>query len=707
MPTVIPSLPQSDTPEQLAQREFQLSIAGTAYNYMHTYMPGVGLSANLPPEEEFNFEYKMKLIPIVVTMMANLLSVLDDLLDKEFESNKTESIFNRIRNATEELFDFDDDSFKEDLDAIKDIYESVKELPSAIGLEWSHVPAKLKQIIHGLKDLQEEVKKDGPTAILKSTLFELLSSNDNRDPLQAESLRDYQALFTRIPLPQMITIEQQDWMKDDGQLPCMQDWFFGYLQIAGFNTTNLRGVKQLPHQNTEVVKLSALLEKFPITDAILQTETGNPNLTLVGAADEDRLYVVDYAALEGATCTPVHNEMRYLAAPIALFYLNPESPEGYPSVEGGVLQPIAIQLLQEPDPVKAPIFTPTDAANANDGNGYKWTIAKYFVNVSCAIQHESIAHLGDCHLEIDPIVVASNRNLAENHPLMVLLKPHFRFTININQSALHSLIIPGGVVATNVGPKIQDTWALVAEAHKNYQFDHNNPEQLFQRRGVDKIPAFPFRDDTKLLWNATKTWVSDYIDIYYPNDDAVLSDNELQNWVNEMLDPAYAGFKGMNGFETTNNEDKPYQLRSKDYLKQVIAQIIYIAGPQHASVNFAQYPLMSFMPSVAGTIYKPAPDKTTQINTEKESIAWYPPLDISCYTYLFEYLLSGLQYDTFGHYDEDQETPYFSDTRVKAPLLKFQASLNDIQKEITQRNDNRPMPYPFQLPEKIPNSISI
>ncbi len=32
-------------------------------------------------------------------------------------------------------------------------------------------------------------------------------------------------------------------MPKDGKA-CEQDWFFGYLQLAGFNTTNLRRVVQ-------------------------------------------------------------------------------------------------------------------------------------------------------------------------------------------------------------------------------------------------------------------------------------------------------------------------------------------------------------------------------------------------------------------------------------------------------------------------------
>ena len=77
------------------------------------------------------------------------------------------------------------------------------------------------------------------------------------------------------------------------------------------------------------------------------------------------------------------------------------------------------------------------------------------------------------------------------------------------------------------------------------------------------------------------------------------------------------------------------------------------------------------------------------------------------YTFLFEYLLSGVQYDVFGHYSEDPKIPYFRDMRLAEPLAEFQESLADVELTIRRRNRRRPMEYPFQLPSQIPNSISI
>ena len=707
MSTTIPTLPQHDTSENQAQRKFQLSLAHTTYNYMTSYMEGVPLSADLPEQEKFSTAYEIKLLPVFKSMASNLIAVTERLFKKQIRDDLSFKRMGELKAAINELSDgINIRHLDDEVKAIKSIFSVMSDLPDAFE-NISHLPQDLAKALSGLKELAEETAKKGPTEILKNTMFNILSTEDGRDYLQAESIEDYEALFETISLPEMLTIPQQDWMQGDDK-PCMQDWFFGYLQIAGFNTTNLRGVRIEKPEGTEIVELDALLAKMPLTDQMLQLETGNTSLTLQHAAEQKRLFVVDYSVLDGARTTPVHGEERYLSAPIAVFYLNPEAPEGYPPAgEAGVMQPIAIQLEQQYDPVTAPIFTPTDAADADDSNHLKWRIAKYFVNVACAIQHESIAHLGDCHLTLDPMVVATNRKLSENHPLMVLLKPHFRFTININNSALHSLIIPGGVVATNVGPKIEDTWELVREAHLAWQFDDNNPDVIFDIRGVADIPDFPFRDDTQLLWQAVNKWVSAYVNLYYPTTADLLDDYELQAWINEMVSPNYAKVAGMRGLKETGNAKQPYVIDDVNYLIKVISQIIYIAGPQHASVNYAQYPLMSYMPSVAGTIYQPAPGKETQIANEQDCLAWYPPLDVSMYTFLFEYLLSGVQYDTFGHYSEDPKIPYFKDTRLSLALSEFQEELADIEITIRRRNRQRPMEYPFQLPSQIPNSISI
>ena len=702
----LPTLPQQMNSEQREQREFQLTLARTNYNFMHSYLEPVPMSADLPDGEKFSLDFEAKVVAVFIPLAENFQKAVLALLKRELDSDLPDAAFKQVHDSFEKLAgEFSLLHPERDAKDLHAFLESLAALPKAMeGLV--NLPKDLEKMATGLATIFKQFIDTGPTAFLKSTLYDMLSEDQGRDYLQAQSFDDYQTLFASLSLPQALQIEQQPWMPT-GQKPCEQDWFFGYLQIAGFNTTNLRGVMLEPAANSKATVLSELQKKFPVSDAILQGVTGDHSITLSDAVRHNRLYVCDYASFDGVPSDVVNGEQRYLSAPIALFYWNPTPPAGYPPGTDGVLQPIAIQLTQVFDAENAPIFTPNDCAGANDGNGLKWRIAKYFVNVCCAIQHETIAHLGDCHLTIEPMVVAAHRQLADQHPVLQLLIPHFRFTININDDAIHSLIIPGGVVATNVGPAIASTRKLLSDAHVAWRWDENNPDNLFRLRGVDKLPVFPFRDDTRLLWEATQKYVGDYLRTYYRDDQDVRDDNELQGWVHEMTSPLYAGFKGLGGLSAGKDPARPLVLESLDYLIQMVAQIIYIAGPQHASVNYAQYPLMSYVPSVGGTIYREPPTRKTELKTVQDCLPWYPPLDVALYGLSFEFLLSSVQYDTFGHYEANPRTPYFTDPRVQSLMADFHDQLALIEIEIRKRNQTRPMPYPFQLPSHIPNSISI
>ena len=139
----------------------------------------------------------------------------------------------------------------------------------------------------------------------------------------------------------------------------------------------------------------------------------------------------------------------------------------------------------------------------------------------------------------------------------------------------------------------------------------------------------------------------------------------------------------------------------------MVSLILYTAGPRHASVNYAQYPLMSYVPSVGGSLYQPSPTRSSVLESEQDIVAWFPPLDIALYGATFEFLLTAVQYDTFGRFEHNPRDPYYTDRRVQPIVADLQDALALIEIEIRKRNETRPIPYPFQLPSQIPNSISI
>ena len=661
----MPTLPdKAATPpsEEQKARALQLSLARTAYNYVRSYpnLDAVPMCAGVPPGEEFSAAYNA----LVAQTSAEIA--------ENFAVNARRFVGKEIAAA---------------------MHAGRLGFPDVVRLE-----RDVEKLVEGILATAAEAVQEGPTAILKSTLFDLVPS----DQLQATDESDYESLRVTLPTPQMMAIEEKDWMRGKDRR-CQQDWFFGYLQLAGFNTTNLRRVDLEKVAGSKALVWSELTKKMEIDDTVtVLSQGGTTTISLVAKITEGKIYACDYAALIGdgeleLKESELHGMKRYLPSPIALFYWNESPPEGYPRAYGksqsGVLQPIAIQLGQTKD---SAIFSPNDAFGANVSHQMKWKIAKYFVNVACAIQHESVAHLGDCHLIMEAVAVATHRQLAKEHPLFCLLEPHLRFTISINDGAAHNLIVPGGVVAANVGANIAWTLQMVNEARIAWRWGENSPDEIFSLRGVDKLAAYPFRDDTLLLWQAIKDFVTEYVGIYYTDDDAVSTDPELKAWVDELGSAQYGNLPGF-----------PTALKTKPQLVEVLAQMIYTAGPLHASVNYGQYPFAGFAPSVAAAVYKAAPKRDDRIDTETEYLNWLPPLDVALYTLSFVYLLSSIQFDALGHYASNPQYPHFAHRPAQKALEAFQAALAQAEITIHQRNLERPIPYLFQLPSRVPNSISI
>ena len=86
------------------------------------------------------------------------------------------------------------------------------------------------------------------------------------------------------------------------------------------------------------------------------------------------------------------------------------------------------------------------------------------------------------HAVVEPFVIASNRQLSRMHPILKLLKPHFRYTLAINASARQLLINAGGIIENTFtsGPF---SLAISSAAYKSsWRFDHESlPMDLLKR----------------------------------------------------------------------------------------------------------------------------------------------------------------------------------------------------------------------------------
>jgi arachidonate 15-lipoxygenase len=477
-------------------------------------------------------------------------------------------------------------------------------------------------------------------------------------------LEDYAAVFPVLPLP-------------DVAKTFRNDATFAQQRLSGVNPMELTNVLALNYN---------LTQKLAITDDIFQAvlrnvyAKGYVRETLKSAIKNGNLFVTDYALLDSDIVTAENN--RFLTAPIALYYADNSRRESR-------LIPIAIQLGQVPG--VSLLCTPMD--------GVDWTLAKLITQMADFYVHELVRHLGQTHLVLEPIALATVRELAARHPINILLKPHFEFTMAINAVGDQVLINPGGYIDIILGGTLESSLNLANQGVAQVFNNFNNfalPTNLRQR-GVDERSAlrnFPYRDDGLLIWQALEEYVSQYVGIYYKSNQDIREDFELQNWIKALQKPI-----GEQGFGVVS---LPQRLRNRDQLIDLLTQIIFTAGPQHSAIGWLQYQYMAFIPNMPGAIYQPIP-ASKGIIREENLTSFLPGVEA---TFVQTNLMAAIGTKQYPKAFTDFGVNSFQDPRAIEVLKRLQIRLQSLEKLIEQRNKRRKECYPGFLPSRMSNSTS-
>lgn len=468
------------------------------------------------------------------------------------------------------------------------------------------------------------------------------------------SIADYRGLFTTLPVP---------WVAQS----YADDATFAWLRVAGFNPL-------------VIARADGKDPAFPVTDAMLAAATGEAGDTLAAAVKEDRLYVADYRALAEVQNGNFPDGSKYGFAPKALFAL----PRGQGARR---LRPVAIQCGQ--DPRSYPIFTP--------GDGDAWLKAKTVVECADGNYHELISHLARTHLVIEPIVVATHRRLKDGHAVSQLIRPHFEGTLSINDAAQRTLITAGHQVDQVMAGTIDASRTVAVQGLLSYRFNEAFLPASLEARGVTSPDLdYPYRDDAQLVWKAVERWVTAYVENFYASDEAVRSDNDLQAWGAEIVAEDGGRLRGFGAGGTGRIPDRAYLINA-------LTMIIFTAGAQHAAVNFAQAQIMTYVPAAPGAAYRAAPLSLADAKLSPY-LDLLPPLDMAMTQVEFLSLLGGVYYTKLGDYGP---TAWLLHPAVRKALDRFQGELSGIGQEIAARNEKRYGPYPFLIPDQIPQSINI
>ncbi|KAM8860360.1 polyunsaturated fatty acid 5-lipoxygenase [Spinachia spinachia] len=446
-----------------------------------------------------------------------------------------------------------------------------------------------------------------------------------------------------------------------------EDFMFGYQFLNGCNPVVIQKCTKLP-------------EKFPVTNEMVSVSLER-GLTLEQEIEAGNVYIVDYEVLEDIrpNCTDPCT-LQYLAAPICLIYKN---------IENKIL-PIAIQLGQTPGK-NNPIFLPTDAQ-------YDWLLAKIWVRSSDFHHHQTITHLLRTHLMTEVFAVAMYRQLPAVHPVYKLLIPHIRFTMAINTKAREQLICECGLFdkanATGGGGHVQ----MIQKTMKSLTFRSLCFPDMIKARAVDdkeELPTYFYRDDGYQVWEATKSFVSDVVHIYYTSDETLQKDEEIQAFVKDVCS------FGMQDFDQC---EFPKSLNSREALIEYLTVIVFTASAQHAAVNFGQYDWYSWIPNAPSTMRRPPPTQKglANVNVVIESL---PDRGRSSWHLGAVWALSQYQEGELylGMYPDE----HFIEKPVKAAMEKFRKQLAEISGSIKRRNEGKKLPYYNMSPDQIPNSVAV
>ncbi|KAF5911795.1 hypothetical protein HPG69_015773 [Diceros bicornis minor] len=448
------------------------------------------------------------------------------------------------------------------------------------------------------------------------------------------------------------------------------DEFFGYQFLNGANPMLLRRSTSLPSR----LVLPKGMEEL---QAQLEKELQNGSL-----------FEADFILLDGIPANVIRGEKQYLAAPLIMLKMEPN----------GKLLPMVIQVrhpghpppntvLCSPQPL-LPGTQPPDPPLA-------WLLAKSWVRNSDFQLHQLQYHLLNTHLVAEVIAVATMRCLPGLHPVFKLLIPHIRYTMEINTRARTQLISEGGIfdkaVSTGGGGHVQ----LVRRAMAQLTYCSLCPPDDLANRGLLRIPSALYAHDALRLWEIIARYVEGIVHLFYHRDDIVRGDPELQAWCREITEV---------GLCQAQDRGFPVSFQSQNQLCHFLTMCVFTCTAQHAAINQGQLDWYAWVPNAPCTMRMPPPTTKEDV-TMATVMGSLPDVRQACLQMTITWHLGRRQPDMvpLGHHKEK----YFSGPKAKAVLNQFQTDLENLEREITARNEQLDLPYEYLKPSHIENSVTI
>uniref|UniRef100_A0AAX7TBB5 Arachidonate 15-lipoxygenase type B n=1 Tax=Astatotilapia calliptera TaxID=8154 RepID=A0AAX7TBB5_ASTCA len=440
-----------------------------------------------------------------------------------------------------------------------------------------------------------------------------------------------------------------------------EDAFFGYQFLNGVNPILIQCCANLP-------------SNFPVTDDMVFPRG---QCSLRDEIKKGNIFLCDYKHLEGVKTNTINGKKQYLMAPLVLLHKAPDDK----------LMPIAIQLKQTPSDDN-PIFLPTDSE-------YDWLIAKTFVRSADFNEHQLNAHLLRTHLLAEVFAVSLLRNVPMVHPLYKLLKPHTRYTLQINFLARRLLISDTGAFTQFAGSGGEGMFTILQRSVCSLTYSSLCMPDDIAERGLEDVPNFFYRDDGLKVWDIIHRFVQGMLGYYYKSDREVQEDSELQKWILDIFE---------HGFLSQAETGIPQRFTCVTALAKFVTMVIFTCSAQHAAVNSGQYDYGGWMPNTPISLQLPPPT-TKGTTSEATMLATFPDVNVTAQGMATMWLLSKQSSDfvPLGQYPED----HFTEEIPRKILKDFQMELEDLSLVIKARNKRLEVPYTYMDPAEVENSVAI
>eukprot|EP00058_Branchiostoma_floridae_P011775 XP_002597263.1 hypothetical protein BRAFLDRAFT_66398 [Branchiostoma floridae] len=395
--------------------------------------------------------------------------------------------------------------------------------------------------------------------------------------------------------------------------------------------------------------------------------------TVLELISERRLFIVDYNILRKIP----QQEGKYFYAPTVLMYRE--------ILEDGKSRLSILGIQLDTRKARNQVYTP----EYGKSHPNKYLFAKMHVNCADTQYHNFLSHLLLTHLAMEPIVVAANHCLSADHPILCLLKPHFKDTIAINFLARHTLISrilpvtdPEFSVGTGGG------LMMCVMRWKQYNFMKESfPEQL-KKRGFDEersdgLEDYYYRDDGMELWNILKKYVTSAVDESYKTDQEVEGDKVVDIVKRRIVTDCALSL----------------------IPQEVLTNIIFNMSAQHAAVNFPQWDYGGYLPNRPEMLKKPMPDTKGDM-TEKDLVDALPGPFPTTLQILLKYALTMPSLTTLTKLTSEQTGHKFgkAHAELQDDLKKQSENIKERNKRLAEEDK---FTYSYLDPENVPMSIDI